>query len=104
MFGEVVRTHRRRLGWTQEDLAEHSGLTVRTIGKLEGGRIAAPRPATVRLLADAFGLDGADRDQFQAAALTAEPAPALHVPAQLPPNVSAFTGREAEVGDLDGLL
>jgi transcriptional regulator with XRE-family HTH domain len=58
MFGELVRAHRQRLGLAQEDLAARTGLSTRTISKIETGRIAAPRPATVRLLAEAFGPTG----------------------------------------------
>ena len=34
---------RRLRGWTQEELAEHSGLSVRTIRNLELGRVRNPR-------------------------------------------------------------
>jgi transcriptional regulator with XRE-family HTH domain len=64
-WGEQVRTHRRRLGLTQEELARVTGVGVRTIRNLEVGTNARPRPSTVRLLADAFGLVGAEREQFQ---------------------------------------
>jgi hypothetical protein len=47
VFGEIVRSHRRRLGMSQEDLAEKVGVSVRTIGKIESGRTRAPRPFTV---------------------------------------------------------
>ena len=68
MFGDMVRAHRGRLGVTQEELADRSGVSVRGLGKIEAGRISRPRPSTVRLLADAFGLSGAERDRFCAAA------------------------------------
>ena len=74
MFGDMVRAHRGRLGITQEELADRSGVSVRGLGKIEAGRISRPRPSTVRLLADAFGLSGAERDRFCAAA-GPEPAP-----------------------------
>jgi transcriptional regulator with XRE-family HTH domain len=64
VFGELVRDHRRRLGLTQEDLAERAGVSVRSVGKWESGTVAAPRLWTVRMLADAFGLEGADREVF----------------------------------------
>jgi tetratricopeptide (TPR) repeat protein/transcriptional regulator with XRE-family HTH domain len=103
MFGDVVRAHRRRAGWTQEELAEKTGLSVRSIGKLEAGRIAAPRPPTVRLLADAFELAGAERDRFcQAASGTSTLRRA--VPAQLPADLYGFTGRVAPLARLDALL
>ncbi|MEV0132795.1 tetratricopeptide repeat protein [Dactylosporangium sp. NPDC050688] len=109
-FGALVRAHRRRLGLTQEELATKAGLSVRSIVKLEGGRIAVPRPPTVRLLAEVFGLTGAAADDFHrcaagvaAGTVAGPPAPAGRVPAQLPPDVSTFTGREAELAALDAM-
>jgi tetratricopeptide (TPR) repeat protein/transcriptional regulator with XRE-family HTH domain len=105
-FGEVVRTHRRRLGLTQEELAEKSGLSVRTIGKIEAGRIAAPRPPTVRLLAEVFELANDDWDRFCQSAVgpaTDQPARAV-MPAQLPPDLPGFTGRDTHLRLLDDLL
>jgi transcriptional regulator with XRE-family HTH domain len=64
MMGDVVRAYRRRLGLSQEDLAHRAGVSVRGIRKIEAQRTGTPRPATVRLLADAFGLAGAERDRF----------------------------------------
>ncbi|MCW6009359.1 tetratricopeptide repeat protein [Micromonospora sp. CPCC 205371] len=105
MFGRLLRGHRRRQGWTQEDLAAKAGLSVRAIGKLEAGRIAAPRPQTVNLLAAALGLTGADRDEFLAAAAASDDQPAAAgVPAQLPPDVSGFAGRQTQLARLDALL
>ncbi|MEJ3745996.1 tetratricopeptide repeat protein [Actinomycetes bacterium KLBMP 9797] len=104
MFGRLVRGHRRRLGWTQEELAAKAGLSVRAIGKLESGRIAAPRPQTVHLLAAALELTGADRDRFLATAAEladrsdADRSPG---PAQLPPDVAGFAGRERALARLD---
>lgn len=68
MFGETVRAHRWRLTLTQEDLSGKTGIGVRTIRDIEGGRSGTPRPATLRLLADAFGLHGPERDRFLALA------------------------------------
>jgi tetratricopeptide (TPR) repeat protein/transcriptional regulator with XRE-family HTH domain len=104
VLGEWVRAHRRRLGWTQEELAEATGLSVRSIGKLEAGVIAAPRPATVRLLADSFGLTGDDRERFCRAAAGEAIGPADRAPAQLPTDVPGFTGRRAELQRLDAVL
>ena len=108
MFGEVVRAQRRRLGLTQEELAAQAQLSVRGIGKIESGEIAAPRPHTVRLLAKAFGLTGDARDEFCAAAgeqLAGPSSPGRQptIPAQLPADVRAFTGRTAELAQLDAL-
>jgi acyl-CoA synthetase (AMP-forming)/AMP-acid ligase II len=37
---------------------------VRGVRKIEAQRTGTPRPATARLLADAFGLEGAERDMI----------------------------------------
>jgi tetratricopeptide (TPR) repeat protein/transcriptional regulator with XRE-family HTH domain len=110
MFGDMVRAHRGRLGITQEELADRSGISVRGLGKIESGRIVRPRPSTVRLLADAFGLSGTERDRFCAAA-GPKPAPGTTgeptrrpAPAQLPPDVTGFTGRADQLRELDRLL
>ncbi|GAA0904387.1 ATP-binding protein [Virgisporangium aurantiacum] len=106
MFGQLVRTHRQRLGLTQQELADKSGLGSRSIRNLEAGRIASPRPTTIRLLADAFGLTGPARDRFcevAAGASTGQPVNVV-TPAQLPPDVFGFTGRQAELAELDALL
>jgi transcriptional regulator with XRE-family HTH domain len=44
-------------GWTQEQLAERSGLSVRTIRNLELGRVRNPRRSSLDLLADVLGLE-----------------------------------------------
>src|SRR5688572_29962687 len=65
VFGELVVAYRRQLGMTQEELADRTGLGVRTIRDLESGRTRNPRPASVRILADAFGLGGPQLSHFQ---------------------------------------
>jgi tetratricopeptide (TPR) repeat protein/transcriptional regulator with XRE-family HTH domain len=106
VFGEMVRGHRHRLGITQEELAEAAGLSVRSIGKIEAGKIDIPRPTTVRLLADAIGLTGNERDGFCRAAVGTGRVRAAggRIPAQLPADIAGFTGREAHLAQLDGLL
>jgi tetratricopeptide (TPR) repeat protein/transcriptional regulator with XRE-family HTH domain len=105
-FSEAVRAHRRRLGLTQEELAAATGISSRHLRDMEAGRIVRPRPSTVRLLADAFTLRGADRDAFhRSAAVDDRPDPALPAgPAQLPLDVHGFSGRRPELRRLDSLL
>ncbi|GIF48012.1 helix-turn-helix protein [Asanoa ferruginea] len=97
-----LRVHRRRLGLSQEELAAATGLSVRSIQSLESGRNRAPRSSTVRLLADALGLAGADRERFTRAMTGDDDEPARDDapprPAQLPAELPDFTGRE-EVAD-----
>jgi transcriptional regulator with XRE-family HTH domain len=60
----MVREYRRGLGLTQEELAARTGVSVRSIRKIETGKILRPRLSTLRLLADAFELSGEDRKKF----------------------------------------
>lgn len=55
-FSELLRHSRRQAGLTQEELAERSGVSDRTIRGLESGDRANPRVGTVRLLAQALRL------------------------------------------------
>ncbi|MFM9443622.1 helix-turn-helix transcriptional regulator [Streptomyces acidiscabies] len=95
--GELLRGHRRRLGLSQEELADRSGVSVRTISHVETGRIARPRLTTVRQLADALDLTGPLRAEFQEAATGAAATP---VPNQLPPAHVLFTGRTEQLDHL----
>jgi tetratricopeptide (TPR) repeat protein len=62
-FGELVRGRRVAAGLTQEELAERSGLGVRTISDIERGRIGRPHRRSVDLLCDALGLVRPGRDR-----------------------------------------
>ncbi|WP_405680019.1 NB-ARC domain-containing protein [Streptomyces sp. NBC_00868] len=67
--GELVRGWRASVGLTQEELAERSGLSVRTIRYFERGRGAArPRLKSVGMLAAALELDDAQTAQLLTAA------------------------------------
>ncbi|WP_418953308.1 helix-turn-helix domain-containing protein [Streptomyces cinnabarinus] len=67
-FGSLLQFHRIREGYTQQQLADFSALSVRAIRDLEHGRVERPRQDTVRLLADALRLDEESRDAFAKAA------------------------------------
>ncbi|WP_445520534.1 helix-turn-helix transcriptional regulator [Streptomyces sp. NEAU-174] len=43
-LGEVIKTHRRRSRMSQEDLAKAAGLSLRTVGNYERGRIPGSAP------------------------------------------------------------
>jgi polar amino acid transport system substrate-binding protein len=76
-LGARLRGLRERALLTQEELAEGSGLSVRTIRGLERGDIRRPRSASVRQLADALQLAGQEREELVAAARgsAGDPAP-----------------------------
>jgi tetratricopeptide (TPR) repeat protein len=67
-FGALLRARRQSAGLTQQEVAERSGLAIRTISDLERGRTRWPYPDSVHRLADALELSGAPRDEFITAA------------------------------------
>jgi tetratricopeptide (TPR) repeat protein/transcriptional regulator with XRE-family HTH domain len=126
-FGAALRRQRIAAHLTQDQLAGRAGLSARSLGDIERGRVRNPRAETVRLLAGALGLAGADRHRFEelasaeywanrdssgAAEQPRVPGPVAALaaaadrprPAQLPADVAAFTGREAVLARLDDLL
>jgi transcriptional regulator with XRE-family HTH domain len=107
-FGPLLRRLRLVAGLSQEELAEHAGLSARGISALETGYRATPRLETVRLLADALRLDAAERAALVAAArpglgaddLAPLAASAASPPLALPPPPlppTRLVGREQEV-------
>jgi transcriptional regulator with XRE-family HTH domain/tetratricopeptide (TPR) repeat protein len=110
-LGAQLRRYRTAAGLTQAALAELAGLSEQAVGTLERGSRRRPRAETIEALAAALHLDDAavegltraarsgGRPQRSSAMLPTGPADV--VPRQLPPNLSDFTGRAAE---LDALL
>ncbi|TDD25967.1 tetratricopeptide repeat protein [Nonomuraea diastatica] len=126
-LGSLLRAWRERALLTQEQLAERTGLSVRTIRRLELDAPQRPRNTSVHLLAEALGLDAGEQARLYEAArqiqpgaapLTststetstgtgpgdAPPPPVATVPRQLPPNAAHFVGRRKELGALDDVL
>jgi predicted ATPase len=66
-FRDYMVMQRRVVGWTQEELAEHANLSVRTIRNIETGSIVNPRPSSVKLLLEALD---AEKDMRFAQAVT----------------------------------
>jgi XRE family transcriptional regulator, regulator of sulfur utilization len=50
---------REGLGLSREGLADRAGVSLRTIERIEGNK-TTPRRATLKVLADALGVDPAD--------------------------------------------
>jgi len=119
-FGARLRACREAAGLSQEDLAVRSGMSARTVGKLEQERTRWPYRETVQRLADALELRDQARADFVAAAgrrrgrassaAAGESAPpgtgpsSAMVPRQLPGIAAHFTGRAAELKTLDAML
>lgn len=110
-FAGLLHARRAAAGLTQEQLAERSGLGIRTIRNLERGRVRRPHRESIDLLATALGLPAVARDELARAGgqlpLPADWPPAgagVPVPRQLPPAIQHFAGRVDELKLLTGLL
>ena len=105
VFAGLLRGLRRRARFTQEGLADASGVSLRTVSDLERGTATTPQRETVRLLADALHLIGPERTQFETAA-RGRPLTSVSLPAaaaamrSLPRDVASFTGRQRELEQL----
>lgn len=58
-MADRVAALRRRRVMTQADLAHAAGVALITVTRIENGYGGSPRPATVRRLAEALGVDAA---------------------------------------------
>jgi len=58
-FGRLVAAHRKRLGWTQDELSSQAELSVDMISRLEAGSSGA-RFGTISKLAEAMDIDPAE--------------------------------------------
>ncbi|MGP4101644.1 ATP-binding protein [Nonomuraea sp. KM90] len=103
-MGALLRGWRERALLTQEQLAERSGLTARTVRRLESGELRRPRSTSLRLLGTALALDAAEMSLLSEATTGVPqipgPSPARTTPRQLPADV-AFVGRAREMALLD---
>jgi tetratricopeptide (TPR) repeat protein/transcriptional regulator with XRE-family HTH domain len=104
-FAALLRKLRTEARLTQEELAEAAGLSPRSVSDLERGIAATPHRETIRLLADALGLAGQARAEFEAVA-RGRPVPAAPVTdgaaalRTLPRDIASFTGRQQELQEL----
>jgi len=58
-FGRLVMTHRKRAGFTQEELAERAGVSIDTVAKIEVGATGARFPM-IEKIAGALQVDPAE--------------------------------------------
>ncbi|MFI7697905.1 ATP-binding protein [Nonomuraea sp. NPDC049480] len=98
-MGALLRFWRERALLTQEQLAVRAGLNVRTIRRLEAGRLWRPRGASVRSLAEALRLNDEELSILARAANVGQESsrPMRTTPQQLPADVAAFVGRAREL-------
>ncbi len=116
--GQWLREQREDAGLSQEELANRSGLSVRTVSSLERGSIRTPHPRTIRLLGETLGLPAEACDELIAAyragsrgrpvTTSAEPGllagtAGIVVPRELPGLARHFVGRKDELAVLSAL-
>ncbi|MER6916944.1 tetratricopeptide repeat protein [Streptomyces sp. NPDC000594] len=108
-FGRRLRELRTEAGLSQEELANASGVTSRTVADLERGRTRGPQRRTVQALATALGLDRTTARNLEQMALLGRPRK-RRAPFE-PPNTLAlprdlgdFTARDPELARLRALV
>ena len=104
-FAVLLKQLRTAHGMTQEELAELSGTSVRSISDLERGISRFPHKNTVQLLVDALQLAPEEAEQLFALARVSK------VPAEMPAALETsrdgslpLIGREREVADIERRL
>jgi DNA-binding SARP family transcriptional activator/DNA-binding XRE family transcriptional regulator len=99
-LGELLRRHRFQAGLRQDELASKAEVSVRALRYIEQGRVGRPHASSVRRLADALGLTGADLDALLRAPTVAgaiPPTPGLRI-AVLGPLTLHRGGEPVEIG------
>jgi predicted ATPase/DNA-binding CsgD family transcriptional regulator/DNA-binding XRE family transcriptional regulator len=105
-LGARVRQFRLRLGLSQDDLARRAGVGVATLAALERGRRERPHPRTLKRLADALGLTGAERLALIGGSPTRIPASSPHHVSvnELGTKLSPLVGRQEALSEVLALL
>ena len=101
--GAVLAALRTRAELTQHQLAELSGVAVRTIRNLERGSVGRPRGTTLDLLARALDITPADL-AFAMYAMPSGPSNPVSAAHRLPAAVNDLTGRDGLMAQLSATL
>ena len=109
LLGLRLDAARRRRGWSYREFEDRTGVSKSTLQYLVRSRKSPPDYFELKALVTGLGeqWDGEWEQLWQEAvadAGTVEPADPPAVPAQLPADTQAFTGRAAELAELDALL
>jgi predicted ATPase/transcriptional regulator with XRE-family HTH domain/Tfp pilus assembly protein PilF len=102
----LLRELRRAAGLSRDALAERAGLSAKAVASLEQGERLTPRATTVRLLADALGVEPSVRADLllAAARLPGTPRPKPKPPHNLPAPLASLVGRADELAIIGGRL
>jgi predicted ATPase/DNA-binding XRE family transcriptional regulator len=101
-FGARLKALREAAGFTQEELATITGLSVHAVSALERGERRRPHVETVRALSAALDLTGGTRDAFLESARSPAQATAVDelIGVSLPIPLTALLGRDADLQTL----
>src|SRR4029450_3081233 len=101
-FGAQLKALREAAGFTQEELATISGLSVHAVSALERGERRRPHVETVRALSAALDLTAATRDALLGSARAVDHKAAVDelIDVSLPLAPTALLGRDADVQTL----
>jgi transcriptional regulator with XRE-family HTH domain len=103
----LLKTYRSSSGLTQQQLADLTTVSVRTIRDLELGRATRPRRETLRLLADGLRLPSADRTALVLAAEETaghQISPGVGAAIAPPAAINSLVGRDEELRVVTELL
>ena len=99
-LAQLLRRFRETAGMTQEELAEHAGVSARTVSDTERGLRNRIYADTAGRLADALGVAGAQRDEFLNVAKGRRSRPGDRSMSDLPHPLTGLVGRAGEVASL----
>lgn len=105
-FGRLLRGYRLQAGWTQEQLAERSGISAHAISVLESGR-RRPRLSSLAALATGLDLSPDDRAWLTGAANaipTSQPTDLVRAAVTQATDALGARVLAAQLGDAEPLL
>ncbi|WP_370941930.1 NB-ARC domain-containing protein [Amycolatopsis sp. cg5] len=108
-LGDFLRFYRMRIPLTQGELAERTGVSVRTIGYLERGRATTPHRSTIDLLVEGLALCGEEAAEFARLARGdrdggTDPVTDVSALCAVPPVLTPVLGRDQEYHSFEGFV
>jgi predicted ATPase/DNA-binding XRE family transcriptional regulator len=111
-LGSLLRRHRATHGLTQEEVAEHAGISARTVSDVERGLRTTIYRDTATRLASALHLDNVEREEFERVARRSARRGPPKVPSsitatrstRIPIPATSLVGRERELAVVSAAL
>jgi transcriptional regulator with XRE-family HTH domain len=102
-FAELLAKHRKRIGFSQSELADRAGMSRNGLSDLERG-LRVPRKETIDILAEALKLGPEETKRFKAFARMTKSRDADHKRSAAARNEGALSGREDELEAIAAFL